>query len=135
NLGLTNSYTVKNGIDQGETITPLFWRIYYDPLISKIANHFYGYTLNTSWKTSLSPPKSQNLQTSISVLAYMDDTLWMQILKMNSNQLLIWHHSSITWQTYKLIQLNLFWSLTHYLLMNFLSLNHQLNLFQLANHL
>ena len=24
NLGLTNFYSVKNGIDQGETITPLF---------------------------------------------------------------------------------------------------------------
>src|ERR1043165_9802152 len=77
NLGLTNSYTVKNGIDQGETITPLFWRIYYDPLISKIANHFHGYSLNTLWKTSLSPLQSQNLQTSISVLAYMDDILWI----------------------------------------------------------
>ena len=48
NLGLTNSYIVKNGIDQGETIIPLFWRIYYDLLISKIANHFHGYILNTS---------------------------------------------------------------------------------------
>src|SRR5260363_97738 len=37
NLGLTNTYTVKNGIDQEETITPLFWRIYYDPLINNIA--------------------------------------------------------------------------------------------------
>ena len=25
NLGLTNFYSVKNGIDQGENITPLFW--------------------------------------------------------------------------------------------------------------
>ena len=38
NLGLTNFYTVKNGIDQGETITPLFWHIYYDLLIYKIAS-------------------------------------------------------------------------------------------------
>ena len=38
NLGLTNSYSVKNEIDQGETITPLFWCIYYDPFIHKIAS-------------------------------------------------------------------------------------------------
>jgi len=25
NFGLTDFYSVKNGIDQGETITPLFW--------------------------------------------------------------------------------------------------------------
>ena len=55
NLGLTNSYIVKNSIDQGETITPLFWRIYYDPLIDRISSHFTGYTLSTSWLTSLQP--------------------------------------------------------------------------------
>jgi len=36
NLELTNSYTVKNDIDQGETITSLFWRIYYAPLLVKL---------------------------------------------------------------------------------------------------
>jgi len=48
NLGLTNFYSVKNGIDQEETITPLFWRIYYDPLIHKIASKFSGYSLSAS---------------------------------------------------------------------------------------
>jgi hypothetical protein len=55
----------------------LFWRIYYDPLISKIATHFTGYTLTASWQTSLHPPQHQEIQTSASVLAYMDDTLWI----------------------------------------------------------
>src|SRR6201988_4598800 len=77
NLGLTNFYSVKNGIDQGETITPLFWRIYYDPLISNISTHFSGYTLSTSYQTSLIYPTTNHLNTSISVLAYMDDTLWI----------------------------------------------------------
>ena len=43
NFGLTNSYQVQNGIDQGETITPFFWYIYYDPLISKISKEVEGY--------------------------------------------------------------------------------------------
>ena len=77
NLGLTNFYSVRNGIDQGETITPLFWRIYYDPLISYISSHFSGYTLSTSWQTSLIHTSPNYLNTSISVLAYMDDTLWI----------------------------------------------------------
>ena len=76
-MGLTNLYNVRNSIDQGETITPLFWRIYYDPLINNIASNFSGYTLATKWNTSLLQPKSQQLQTSVSVLAYMDDTLWI----------------------------------------------------------
>ena len=77
NLGLTNFYSVKNGIDQGETITPLFWRIYYDPLISYIATQFTGYTLQTSWKTNLTLSQTHHLKCSTSVLAYMDDTLWI----------------------------------------------------------
>ena len=36
NFGNTKLYQVHDGIDQGETITPLLWRIYYDPLLSKI---------------------------------------------------------------------------------------------------
>jgi hypothetical protein len=82
NFGLTNFYSVKNGIDQGETITPLFWQIYYDPLIHKVASQHKGYTLSTTWPTSLSPLKTQNLNTSTSVLAYMDDTLWISQSKL-----------------------------------------------------
>src|SRR5690242_18574381 len=77
NLGLTDTYQVQNGIDQGETITPLFWRIYYDPLIHKIASRFSGYTLSTKWQTDLHSQTNHHLQTSISVLVYMDDTLWI----------------------------------------------------------
>ena len=77
NLGLTNFYSVKNGIDQGKTITSLFWRIYYDPLITHISTHFSGYTLSTTWQPCLTYPSTNHLHTSISVLAYMDDTIWI----------------------------------------------------------
>src|SRR5260364_196905 len=53
NLELTQSYNVQNGIDQGETITSLLWRIYYDPLISYIHTNSSGYTTETSWITNL----------------------------------------------------------------------------------
>jgi hypothetical protein len=53
NFGLTPSYQVLNGIDQGETITPLLWRIYYDPLISYIHSSFPGYISKASWLTNL----------------------------------------------------------------------------------
>src|SRR6185295_14617268 len=88
NLGLTNFYSVKNGIDQEETITPLFWRIYYDPLIHKIASQHKGYTMSTTWPTRLLPLKTQNLNTSISVLAYMNDTLWISQSKPELEQIL-----------------------------------------------
>jgi len=36
---LTNFLKVNNGLDQGETLAPLLWTIFYDPLVSRIANH------------------------------------------------------------------------------------------------
>jgi ribonuclease HI len=77
NLGLTSPYQVNNGIDQGETITPLFWRIYYDPLISHIYSNNTGYTMQTSWITNLKNKSYSKLKTHCSVVAYMDDTLWI----------------------------------------------------------
>ena len=83
NLGLTKSYDVNNGIDQGETITPLLWRIYYDPLINKISTSHKGYTMSATCKDSILTHKYKNLKISSSVLAYMDDTLWITNLKPN----------------------------------------------------
>ncbi|EXX56645.1 hypothetical protein RirG_214270 [Rhizophagus irregularis DAOM 197198w] len=34
--GLTDAFTVRDGIDQGEVISPLIWRIFYDPLLHRI---------------------------------------------------------------------------------------------------
>jgi len=72
NFGPTSSYHVQDGIDQGETITPLLWRIYYDPLITYIHSKFQGYNMSM---TSL--PNTQHLTYHTSVLAYMDDILWL----------------------------------------------------------
>ena len=77
NLGLTAPYQVQNGIDQGETITPLLWRIYYDPLITHIHTNTLGYSIGTSWITNLKNQTFDKIQTKCSVLAYMDDTLWI----------------------------------------------------------
>ena len=47
--GLTNPITVRDGIDQGETISPLLWQIFYDPLLCKIQNNSkYSYTMKVS---------------------------------------------------------------------------------------
>ena len=59
NFGLTQSYNVKNRIDQGEMITPLLWRIYYDPLITQIAKTYKGYNLEVSWTTDLKTKKNK----------------------------------------------------------------------------
>ena len=74
-LGTYTTLSSSNGIDKGETITPLLWRIYYDSLISYIYSNSSGYTIKTSWFTNLKNFTTNNLQTKCSVLAYMDDTL------------------------------------------------------------
>src|ERR1041384_1890285 len=70
NFGLTSPYQVLNSIDQGETITPLLWQIYYDPLITHIYSTFPGYTTSTSWLTNLKNLTTQHMNTNCSVLAY-----------------------------------------------------------------
>ena len=83
NLGLTEPYNINNSIDQGETITPLLWRIYYDPLINKISTFYQGYTMSATCKDSILTYKYKNLKVSSSVLAYMDDILWITNSKSN----------------------------------------------------
>ena len=68
-LGLTTSYSVDDGIDQGETISPLLWKIYYDPLISRIHNEHQGFLSGI--------PSSSINGIHTSVMAYMDDSLWI----------------------------------------------------------
>ena len=37
--GISEPFTGENGIDQGETISPLLWRIFYDPLLCRIQDN------------------------------------------------------------------------------------------------
>ena len=34
--GLTKEFAAEDGLDQGEVVSPLMWRIFYDPLLSLI---------------------------------------------------------------------------------------------------
>ena len=48
-LGLTEVITAGDGIEQGEVISPLIWRIFYDPLLTKVKkNTLLGYELEVS---------------------------------------------------------------------------------------
>src|SRR6185437_2725075 len=71
NLGKTRRYIVEDGLDQGSPLSPTLWRIYYDPLIARIAKEFKGYKMETTI------PGGRTLECSMLVLAYMDDSLWV----------------------------------------------------------
>src|SRR3954449_12899010 len=48
--GLSNYFQAGDGIDQGETISPLIWRIFYDPLLTRInEDDMLGYNLSVKW--------------------------------------------------------------------------------------
>src|SRR5688572_6501542 len=51
--GNTEPYKVEDRIDQGDIISPLLWRIFYDPLISKIAESKFDYKMKENWTSNL----------------------------------------------------------------------------------
>ena len=79
---LTKLYLVEDGIDQRETFSLLLWKIYYDPLISRIHNEHLGYQ-----DTIPLIPTSKHIHTSI--MAYMDDSLWVALSKSSLQKILL----------------------------------------------
>src|SRR3954465_1539537 len=74
--GNTAEYKVKDGIDQGDTISSLLWQIYYDSLLTRVSRLHTGYTITS--KTCSDIRVGWTLQHSnIATSAYMDDTTWI----------------------------------------------------------
>ncbi|GBC07992.1 hypothetical protein RclHR1_07840005 [Rhizophagus clarus] len=56
-FGLSPSFQAKDGIDQGDSLYPLFWRIYYDPLLTTItAAQNKDYNMECTWPHNLCDP-------------------------------------------------------------------------------
>ena len=87
-FGNTDSYKVISGIDQGEIISPLLWCIYYDPLLCRIQNSAYGYSLTHSWKPNILYDEMETMTIKTSALAYMDDTLWIAKFRDDLNNII-----------------------------------------------
>ena len=73
--GLTEPINLLSGIEQGETYSPLLWKIYYDPILSYINNKYQ----NSFLKIQSASPIEQTLQTiplliTILLLVFMDNT-------------------------------------------------------------
>jgi len=94
NIGLTKEIIAGDGIDQGETISPLLWRIFYDPLLCEIQeNHNLGYSMNCSWPANFSeshnnPNAIKQLTIRQAAIAYMDDTTWIARSQTDMNHIL-----------------------------------------------
>ena len=75
--GNTDSFIAEDGIDQGEVISPLIWRIFYDPLLSKIQDKELGFKVGVEWPIDIQRRTIQNREVQVGVLAYADDTTWI----------------------------------------------------------
>ncbi|RHZ80984.1 hypothetical protein Glove_130g82 [Diversispora epigaea] len=77
--GNTLAYNVEDCIDQEDIISPLFWRIFYDPLVHQIAESKLGYTMKEKWISNLHSQSKKRLSVQTSVVAYVDDTNWIAL--------------------------------------------------------
>ena len=71
----TEEYHMKNGIDQGEVISPLLWIIYYNPLFEKLNDHkenAYKISFKFNWQR-----ESFFYEEYMCSNAYMDDTAFI----------------------------------------------------------
>ncbi|GET55689.1 RNA-directed DNA polymerase from mobile element jockey-like [Rhizophagus irregularis DAOM 181602=DAOM 197198] len=95
--GITPSYRVRIGIDQGEVISPLLWVIYIDPLLTVFKNEMMDpYTLHAP---SLSNPLAETSSDELRInnLVFMDDSTLISSSKSGMESML-----SITEEFYQI---------------------------------
>src|SRR4051812_22016822 len=73
-FGLSGAYEVMNGIDQGDAISLLLWRIFYDLLIKEIQESSNGFHLSGEWRMDIGQNIIRKEEVVILALVYMDDT-------------------------------------------------------------
>ncbi|GBB84196.1 hypothetical protein RclHR1_10820002 [Rhizophagus clarus] len=76
---LSPSFQAEDGIDQGDSLSPLLWRIYYDLLLTTItAAPNKGYNMECVWPhNSHDPDTWETFSHRVAASAYMDDTAWI----------------------------------------------------------
>lgn len=74
-LGLTEEVIAGDGIEQGEVISPLIWRIFYDPLLARIKDDStLGYETEVHWASKLGKEKDECCKVRQAVVAFTDNT-------------------------------------------------------------
>ncbi|KAG9303891.1 hypothetical protein G9A89_005801 [Geosiphon pyriformis] len=79
-FGLSDSYRVYDGLDQGKVFSPLLWRIFYDSLLCEIKRHEHlcEYWIDTKFVSKLERIENCNEITSYFVASvFVDDIIWV----------------------------------------------------------
>src|SRR5437868_8202273 len=86
-IGLTEPITAGDGIEQGEVISPLVWRIFYDPLLTRVQKDItLGYEIQVSWQTDLEKQELKTQKVRQAVVAFADNTTWIASYKEQLNR-------------------------------------------------
>lgn len=87
-FGPSDCFTAGDGIDQGEVISPLIWRIFYDPLLTRVQHDTsLGYNIEVNWPAE-TPPHVITKSLRIACTAFADDTAWIASNKHEMEQIL-----------------------------------------------
>src|SRR2546421_9818103 len=98
--GLTDAYTIQDGLDQRETHAPILWRIFYDPLLVAVdrLKQSTGYAITrpirqtsrfaTTGATTSSPTENSQEKTYVNHLAFVNDTAWIANSHHSANRIL-----------------------------------------------
>ncbi|CAB4403165.1 unnamed protein product [Rhizophagus irregularis] len=81
--GLSDGFIGNDGIDQGDALSPLLWRIFYDPLLVGIQQtKDSGYEMKVTWPNDINDPITwTQYRLQVPVCAYMDDTVFLESSK------------------------------------------------------
>jgi Reverse transcriptase (RNA-dependent DNA polymerase) len=86
--GPTEVYRVIKGVDQGDSISPLLWCIFYDPLLTEINTLRGGYEMEIKWRIDMTLREQIWEEKLISSMAFMDDTVWITKSKQEMEKIL-----------------------------------------------
>ena len=86
-IGLTEPITAGDGIEQGEVISPLVWRIFYDPLLTRVQKDItLGYEIQVSQQTDLEKQEVKTQKVRQAVVAFANNTIWIASSKEQLNR-------------------------------------------------
>lgn len=78
--GIGGPFNIITGIDQEESICPLLWVIYYDPMFEAINSPHQGISYTASLPTYIPSADSidiYQLKLEYKLQGYLDDTTWI----------------------------------------------------------
>ncbi|KAG9291093.1 hypothetical protein G9A89_012965 [Geosiphon pyriformis] len=88
-FGLTGSYRVYDGLDQGEVFSLLLWCIFYDPLLCEVKcqESVCKYRLNLYFISKNGHAKTQTgLSSFFAASAFVNDTIWVNDISINNDK-------------------------------------------------